>query len=212
MKKLNRTAFALVAISALAIGTFGLVSCSEEQPSEVQPQETHAASLTGSHTGYVSTVTATVSQNGESASALLSGNDQIVNVKLYDDNSYELHIVYQTFYNQPMMTIDATFYGTNYTLAAEADGYCELSLTAASVERTIISLNIMNGMFIKYWDTETTTFPTTMVGDDTTQLSKEQLLEAFNDESYAYLTGDHTYYIAVEADGSLSTGLSFSKE
>jgi hypothetical protein len=204
MKKLNRTAFALVAISALAIGTFGLVSCSE------QPQETHAASLTGSHTGYVSTVTATVSQDGESA--VLSGNDQIVNVKLYDDNSYELHIVYQSFYNQPMMTIDATFYGTNYTLAAEADGYCELSLTAASVERTIISLNIMNGMFIKYWDTETTTFPTTMVGDDTTQLSKEQLLEAFNNESYAYLTGNHTYYIAVEADGSLSTGLSFSKE
>lgn len=201
MKRLSKILIAIAAVMVMALGVIGFTACGGETP----------AAITSTHSGYENTVVAReIPREDGTTATLVSGNNKVVNVKLYDDNSYELHIVYQSVYNTPMTTIDVTIYGSSYTLAEEDGGYRKLTLTKASADRTIIYLNIMNGMFVKYWDTETTTFPTTMVGDDVTQISKEELLEKFESESYGSITADHTYYIAVEADGSLSAGLVFN--
>ncbi len=116
--------------------------------------------------------------------------NSVDNLTLYSDGTFELVQTNISVGGDSIYVTDCiTTYG-DYTQADPADGYIKLDLAAAT--RVIFSRVVMSGMFYKVIDSETSEFPVTYIGDDVTQISKEQFMSEYG--------AAKTYYIVLDGN------------
>jgi hypothetical protein len=217
MKKMRNLLIALVAVVVLALGAAGLSACGGS-----------SAAIENVYTGHEFVLeTKTVEYNGVEREST-SGYSLVVNIELYDDNSYVLHINYQQL-SQGSSGLGATFvtnavvYGTSYTLGEVQSGYRKLEIKQDSWTHAFVSQDVMSGMFVLNYDSEEVKANgTTLVGRDDTTITFEKWVDAFSKEAgegenamlpehFGNFLGDHTYYVIEGTGNTQQTHLVFAE-
>lgn len=217
MKKIGKNLTAVSAVAVLALGAVGLVACGESK-----------ATVENTYTGHEFVLeTKTVEYNGVEREST-SGHSLVVNIELFSDNSYVLHINYEQL-SQTQNGLGATFvtnavvYGTSYTLGEVQSGYRKLQISKDSWTRAFVSQDVMSGMFVLNYDSDSVKANgTTLVGRDDTTITYEKWVEAFSQEAgvgensmlpehFGNFLGDHTYYVIEGTGNTQQTHLVFEE-
>ncbi len=183
VKKIRSIIASIVTTVCALVMVMGFAACSNEAPAEKSIVATY-------NYGYVATLNC------------------VDTLTIYDDNSYQLvttqissavqrdetgavtsSIVY--------MNTSVIAYGTYTKSEPIDDSYVKIELSAAT--RVIYCSTVMSGMFVKAYDSETSQFPVTYMGDDVTEISKEQFMSDYGSAK--------TYYIVLDGEVRETTQL-----
>ncbi len=166
MKKLRSVLIGVLALATVAAVGVAFAGCGGSSEKEISATYQYSDILTTS---------IQIDEEGNTADSSLYVTDNVV---LYTDGTYMAEKTVITPGDGSIMETEITIrYGT-FTKGSSDGEYISLDLNAAT--RVIWMANVYNGMFIKGADSDNADeFPCTYIGDDVTQISRDQFMSDY---------------------------------